>query len=124
LLYAITAGDGATVDMELDRQLRAGTDPNAILALLRLHLKRFMTVGVGVSEGQPIGAAIGSLRPPLFFKIKDTFAAQARDWPLDRSLKALDSVRETLVRIRQTGAPVVALTRQCLFDVIALKRRS
>ena len=97
--------------------MRAGTDPNAVLALLRLHLKKFMTVGIGVSEGQPIGAAIGALRPPLFFKIKDTFAAQARHWPLDRSLKALDCVRDTLVRIRQTGAPVVALTRQCLFDV-------
>lgn len=124
LLYAITAGDGAAADFEFDRQLRAGTDPNAVLALLRLHLKKFMTVGIGVSEGQPIGAAIGALRPPLFFKIKDTFAAQARHWPLDRSLKALDCVRDTLVRIRQTGAPVVALTRQCLFDVIALKKQS
>jgi len=117
LLFAVTAGDGARVDVEFDRQLRAGTDPNAILAMLRLHLNRFMAVGISVSEGQPLSAAVGALRPPLFFKIKDTFTAQARNWPLDRSLKALDRVRETLVSIRQTGAPAVALTRQCLFDV-------
>jgi len=123
LLFAVTAGDAGRVDFEFERQLRAGTDPNAILALLRMHLNRFMSVGIGVSEGQPLGVAVKSLRPPLFFKIADTFSAQARDWPLDRSIKALDLVRECLTAIRTTGAPVVALTRQCLFDVVALKGR-
>ena len=89
--------------------------------MLRLHLNRFMNVGIGVSEGQPLSAAVGALRPPLFFKIKDAFIAQVRDWPLDRSLRALDRVRDTLVSIRQTGAPTVALTRQCLFDVASIR---
>ena len=121
LLFAVTAGDGARVDAEFDRQLRAGTDPNAILAMMRLHLNRFMNVGIRVSEGPPLSAAVGALRPPLFFKIKDAFIAQVRDWPLDRSLRALDRVRDTLVSIRQTGAPTVALTRQCLFDVASIR---
>ena len=62
-------------------------------------------------------AAIAGLRPPLFFKTKDAFMAQARDWPLPRSLTALDLVKNCLAAVRQTDAPVNALTRQCLFDI-------
>ncbi|MAH87974.1 MAG: DNA polymerase III subunit delta [Kiloniella sp.] len=117
LLFAITAGRAAQVDTEFDRQLSAGTDPNAVLSMLRLHLNRFMAVGVAVDEGKTMQAAIAGLRPPLFFKTKDVFTAQARDWPLVRSLAALDLVRDCLAAVRQTDAPTIALTRQCLFDV-------
>ena len=40
-----------------------------------------------------------------------------RDWPLPRSLAALDLVKDCLAAVRQTDAPVNALTRQCLFDI-------
>ena len=117
LLYAVTAGNALVVDQEFDRQIRAGTDPNQILAVLRMHLTKFMNVGVAVAEGQTVQSAVQGLRPPLFWKVKDTFMAQARDWPLNRSMKALDRVKSCLASIRQTDAPVTALTRQCLFEV-------
>ena len=121
LLFAVTAGNGAAVDREFDRQLRAGTDPNQILALMRLHLSKFLNVAVSVTEGQTAKSAVDGLRPPVFWKVKDSFIAQSRDWPLDRSLRALELVKDGLVSIRQTGAPTEALARQCLFDV-ALSR--
>ena len=121
LLFAVTAGNGPAVDREFERQLRAGTDPNQILALLRTHLSKFMNVGVAVSEGAPLKAAVDGLRPPVFWKVRDAFTAQVRDWPLDRSLKALDRVKDTLTSIRQTGAPTHALARQCLFDIARLR---
>ena len=121
LLFAVTAGNGPAVDREFERQLRAGTDPNQILALLRTHPSKFMNVGVAVSEGAPLKAAVDGLRPPVFWKVRDAFTAQVRDWPLDRSLKALDRVKDTLTSIRQTGAPTHALARQCLFDIARLR---
>ena len=117
LLFAVTAGNAARVDSEFERQLAAGTDPNAVLSMLRMHLNRFMSVGVAVGEGKTMQAAIAGLRPPLFFKTKDAFTAHAREWPLPRSLTALDLVKNCLAAVRQTDAPVNALTRQCLFDI-------
>ena len=77
-LYAVTAGDLAGADAALQRLLDDGQAPIRVHNALTQHLAKFVEVlGAATASGSGVAAAAQALRPPLFWKVRETFIRQA-----------------------------------------------
>jgi len=75
---AIADGRSDIANAALDRLLRDGAAPIALVRGFARHFDRLQSVVIASANGATLDTAIGSLRPPVFFKMKARFTAQAR----------------------------------------------
>lgn len=116
LVYAAAGGDLTGCHRALDRLIAAGAQPIQIQRALMNHLVRLRAV---VAKGETAGLepALAGLRPPIFFKRKAAFEAQARRWSRQRLSLAIDRMIQAEIDLKRTGAQeTLALWRAC-FDV-------
>lgn len=64
-----------------------------------LDARRHMDAGLNASD------AAGKLRPPVFWKERESFAAQLKAWSSPRLLRALDVVWRAEIAAKTSGAP-------------------
>lgn len=116
LVYAAAGGDITAAHRALDRLTGAGAQPIAIVRALVAHLTRLRAV-VSKAETAGLEPALAGLRPPVFFKRKPAFEAQARRWTRQRLSFAIDRLITAEIELKQTGSSdQLALWRAC-FDV-------
>ncbi len=101
-LYALTAGDLSGADAALQRLLDDGQAPIRLHNALTQHLARFTQV---LGKGSDIAAAAKTLRPPLFWKVKDTFLNQARGMRPARLSAAVQAAHQGGVDLRVSALP-------------------
>ena len=111
-LYAVTGGDGRAADAALARLLADGQAPIRLHNALTTHMTRFATV---LTAGGSVETAAGSLRPPLFWKVKDRFLSQAQRMGEARALRAVKDLAAAGSDLR-VGAlpPALILSRLTL----------
>src|SRR5262249_19762459 len=88
-IFAAAEGDGAALERALTRALQEGENPVGILRAAMRHLQRLQLCLARMREGVAAADAVRSLRPPVFFKLQDRFAAQLRRWSLPATAAAL-----------------------------------
>ena len=116
LVYAAAGGDVTGCHRAFDRLLAAGVAPIQIQRALMNHLVRLRGV-VSKAETTGLEPALAGLRPPIFFKRKSAFDAQARRWTRQRLSLAIDRMIQAEIELKRTGAEeTLALWRAC-FDV-------
>jgi DNA polymerase-3 subunit delta len=95
---AEAAAQGRAVDAVTDygRAIATGESAQAIILIIQRYFLKLHRVRGELDAGRSLEDALRSLRPPLHFKQKDAFAAQARLW----SHRSLDSA---LMRIAETA---------------------
>ena len=76
------------------------------VSLLRLSLQ--------VEAGTPADVAIGGLRPPLFWRTRDTTAAALQRWRSRDIAAALEALQGAELRCRQRGMPAETVCRRVL----------
>ncbi|MGZ0187015.1 MAG: DNA polymerase III subunit delta, partial [Alphaproteobacteria bacterium] len=116
LVYATASGNITECHRAFDRLMGGGTQPIAIIRGLMNHLNRLRNV---VAQGETSGLepALASIRPPIFFKRKPAFEAQARKWSRARLSLAIDRLIQAEIELKRTGAAnEITLWRAC-FDV-------
>lgn len=91
---AEAAAEGRTQAAVTDfgRAMASGESAQAIIAVLQRYFLRLHKVRSDVDAGQRVDDALKSLRPPLFFKQRDAFARQIRNWSrpqLDQALRRI-----------------------------------
>lgn len=101
-LYSLTEGKLAAADAALQRLLEDGQAPIMLHNALGRHLARF---GAVLQAGGDIAQAAQSLRPPLFWKVKDRFLNQARKMREERLVEALKSSHQAGVDLRVSALP-------------------
>lgn len=101
-LYALTGGQGDQADEALRRLLDDGQAPIRLHNALTGHLAKFVSV---LSAGGDVAAAAGSLRPPLFWKVKDRFISQAGRMRSARLMNAVTSAHQAGVDLRVSALP-------------------
>jgi DNA polymerase-3 subunit delta len=77
---------------DFGRALASGENGQAIIAVLQRYFLKLHKVRSDVDAGHRVEDALKSLRPPLFFKQRDAFARQIRNWPrpqLDQALRRI-----------------------------------
>jgi len=119
LAFAVGGGQAAAAERALRRSLQEGAQPVTALRavaghLQRLHLARGLAVG-----GTPLAEVMArKLRPPVFWKRRDAFAAQTRCWSAAALTRALGTLLEAESACKRTAAPAEAICGQAVLDIL------
>ncbi len=95
---AVADGRTKSAIHDFGRALASGENAQMIIAVVQRYFLKLHRVRSDVDAGQRLDDALKALRPPLFFKQKDTFARQVRSWPrgqLDQALRRISEAAKT-----------------------------
>ncbi len=101
----------------LDKAEIEGTGAIEILRTVQAQLVKLNLVRGLVDEGVPINDAIRQLRPPIFYKERDAFVSQVRNWPGNKLLSGLDYVIRAEAACKITGAPDFTIAAKTCLDL-------
>lgn len=104
MALALADGNDREAQAVLDRFTAEGQSMIPVLRSVSRHFMRLHLVSGAIDQGKPAEAAVGLLRPPLFFKTKSRFMAQIRRWPVGRVVQVLDLLLEAEIDCKSTGA--------------------
>ena len=80
IAFAVGAGDLANLERLLARAFAEGLQPVTVLRQVARHFERLMLTEAHIAAGLAEQAALAKLRPPVFWKQRGAFSAQARAW--------------------------------------------
>ena len=103
-----------------DRAVAAGESVQAVLAAALRHFQRLHRVKFALEAGKSLDDALRLLRPPLFFKQRDNFAADLRTWTAGRLERALQRIGEAQKATRSTGAMEAVIVERLLMELAFL----
>lgn len=121
LIFALAEGDRAGLDQAIARNLRE-MPAIAISRALARHFLRLHQIAGRLAEGEALETALAGLRPPLFWKTKARFAAQARTWSpgaIGNALEKLAAIEAEIMRHHDLAEP---LLHQGLLRIASLRR--
>ncbi|WP_119167069.1 DNA polymerase III subunit delta [Algihabitans albus] len=127
IAYAVAGGQPAALDRALTRSFAEGQSPVAVLRGVARHFQQLHLVSAALAAGRDPESALKQLRPPVFWKVKEAFVAQARGWPPAWLGRALARLLEAEAACKRTGLPDRAICAQALLDLAGkapLRRRS
>lgn len=122
LIQDVMNGQVGPLQRHLQHYYAAGESSVGLLRILQNYLYRLKTVKAALQDGQSPEQAMMSLKPPVFFKQKQSFMQHVQRWSdvaLDRWLGAL---METEAACKQTGAPDELLVRQLALEMATDRR--
>ena len=111
IAFACGDGDTASVDQLTRRALDEGISEIAILRILQQHFLRLEWVA---AQG---ASAVEKLRPPVFFRLKDRFRAQAGRWPLQTIRRAQSALTEAEINCKSSGEPAALICSRALLAI-------
>ena len=116
-LDAACLGQVAVMDRALELALADGLAPISALRQLAGQLQRLLQARLLMEDGMTAAAAVGALRPPVFFRRAATLQAMVGLWSAGSILRLLDEVRQVELACKQTGARPDLLCRRLLAAV-------
>lgn len=122
LTYAMADGDQASMQRVFGRLTAEGTSPVSILTAVARHMMRLHETRGRMAEGKSADAAIMSLRPPVFFKLKDRFQGQAKRWNETLLARGLDILMEAEMAAKSTDIPTEAAVERALMQLAQVGR--
>ena len=122
LVFAVADGDRAGCVRWTKRCYEEGVAPVALLRAASNHFQRLLFVAALARQGQPVEAALGKLRPPVFWKVKGRFGKQASAWRRTCLAAALSDLLEAETACKSTGAPAEAIAARALLSLAARAR--
>jgi len=122
LTYAIGDGDQATMQRVFGRMTAEGTSPISILTSVARHFMRLHETRGRMAEGKNADQAAMSLRPPVFFKYKQRFNAQAQRWNEALLARSLDILMDAEMAAKSTDIPTEAAVERALLQLAQVGR--
>ena len=117
VVYAAAGGDRAGLDRALVRAYAGGTHAVGVLRACARHLQRLHLAAAMIARGTTPKQAMGSLQPPVFFKLTGAFREQLRLWSPARLADAMVLVSEAEADCKTTGLPAEALCSRALMRI-------
>ncbi len=115
--YAVAGGQPTALDRALARSFAEGQSPVAILRAVARHFQQLHLTSAALAAGRDAESALKQLRPPIFWKVKDTFLAQARSWPPAWLGRALSRLLDAEAACKRTGLPDQAICAHTLLEL-------
>ncbi len=122
--FATASGSAARLDEALQRAYREGVATVAIVRAVGRHLQRLMLASAEYQKGAHPKAAMEGLRPKVFWKQQNEFAAQLQRWTPATLGRALEIVTEAEQNAKTTGLPEAAACERALIRIAAAARAS
>lgn len=124
LAGAVAGGDLAAVDTALERVWSEGQAPVSVVRAVSRHFLRLhLAIGL-VSAGASPDQAVAALRPPLFFKHKDSFLREMSRWYRDGLSEALHQLDQAEIDCKTSGVPAPEACGRALLRLASAARRS
>jgi len=117
IAFACCEGNASELERAFGRAVAEGANPVQILRTVARHVQRLHHV----AAHSDTDAAMESLKPPVFWKHKARFKAQALAWDDTDLGRALGDLLEAEVRVKSTGYPQEAVASRTL---LRLARRA
>ena len=117
LAQAVAAGQSSEAQRLVQKLFAEGTNPVQVLRALVRHFNRIAEARAHVDAGLEPEAAVGKLRPPVFFRAKPGMVAATRGWNMPRLQNALDRLLRAEIDCKTTGMPAELM---CARAVLAL----
>ena len=122
--------DAASMDAVSGRAARAvealaridGLSGVSAIRALERRMLQLQDARAMMDDGLGAADAVTKLRPPVFWKERDAFAAQARAWTAKRLSAAFDLLWAAEIRCKQAGAPQALIAADAFRGVANLLR--
>ena len=124
LIFAMGDGDHAEVQRTYLRLTAEGTPPIAVITAAARHLVRLHETRGRMADGKNVDQAMMGLRPPVFFKFKSRFQAQANRWDESLLARGLDVLTEAEVMAKSTDTPTDAIAERALIQIAQAARNA
>ena len=121
-VIAAAEGEAAGLDRALARVFQEGEAPVSVVRALLRHLQRLHGLAARIAAGDSVEAALRGARPPIFFKLQDSFRRQLSLWREPELRRQLDLASDAEARIKTTGMPGDTICRDALFRVAQAAR--
>ena len=79
----------------VNKLLSEGVNPISLVRSLTSYLLRIQTTKIEMQKGNNFDTSIKALKPPVFWKDKDSFQRHCQNWPLNSIEKNLSRLLET-----------------------------
>ena len=117
LAMAVADGDFAEVERASIRCLAEGANPVQVLRAIQRHLQRLYLVAACLAAGEGLETAMRRLRPPVFWRVKNRFAKQARSWQLPTLARAMTEILEAEKACKLTGTPAETVALGAVLEI-------
>lgn len=117
---AVAGGDARA---SVEQFHRAGAGGITAIRALERRLLRLQEARLAVDGGASPTDAAGKLRPPVFWKERDAFAAHLRTWTAPRLATALDVLWRAQLRAMTAGAPQELIAAEAFRAVANMANR-
>jgi DNA polymerase-3 subunit delta len=121
-VLAAAEGDAAALDRALSRVFQEGESAVAVIRATLRHMQRLHALSARIAAGESLDSALRGARPPIFFKLQDSFRRQLSRWGEPRLRTQLDALSAVEAQIKSTGMPDQTLCRAALFALAAAAR--
>ena len=123
VLSATASGRTAPALQEFARTLSSGENAQTVIAATHRYFQRLHFVRSELDQGRMIADALRKLRPPIHFKQKDAFSAQARSWSIDALQRALGMISAAAKRARRNAGQEDVIAERLLLELARLATR-
>ena len=117
IVDAVGEGRQESVGEILEKAFSEGVSAIAVIRAVQRHFQRLQLVNGLLSKGMTRDRAMGQLRPPVFFKRKESFLRQASGWNGERLTWALGIITQCEIDCKSTGMPAELLCNRTLMRI-------
>ena len=117
VVMAAGAGDFAALDLSLERSFGSGQSPVSILRAAARHFQRLALAADRLKNGSDVNQALQSLKPAVFWKLREAFIWQLRNWSTPRLAQALEIITEAELHCKSTALPDRAVCSRALMRI-------
>lgn len=116
-ILAAAEGNPVACERALARTLAKGESPIRVLRAALRHFTQLHRTASRLDDGADVDEAIAAIRPPLFFKLKDSFKRQLRLWPARRAAAVLIALVEAERQAKSPGMKDETICRAALLRI-------
>ena len=124
IVFAAGEGNGPALDKTIERAMREGEGPIAILRAALRHFHRLHLALGHMQQGRSAEDAMKALRPPVIFLHEDAFRRQLRLWTAERARSALTLISEAERDCKSSGVPDEAVCHRALMRICLAAKRA
>lgn len=122
LVYACAGGNNKEAEQLLQGLLSEGAAGVLIMRALQNHFRKLLYVQLQCDQGMQQLQAIKSLRPPLFFKLENSFKAQLSKWPSAKIRAVLAKLSDLEADLKSSASPESLLLQRSIFGLTQMAR--
>jgi len=121
MLDAVFTGDLAVADARFDRLVQSGFAVASVITAASGHVLRLQRMALETDTGRPARQVVDAVRPPVFWKRKDSFVQQLSIWGADALESAALTLSQAELQTREFATLSPSIANRAL---ISLSRRA